>query len=102
MAATYPDVKATVIDLIDDFSELDVVAGYGDKYNAKTELASLGISAPVLAVMPPRFNKRLQSVVGPGWQNVGAIDLVAQKTIGDLVLLACGQSSTVVPDGEPK
>lgn len=101
MAATYKSIKAAVVDVVDDFSALDVVVGYGTKYNAKTKLAKLGLSAPVMAVMPPRYNKKLRLVVGSGWHPVGSIDLVAQLTIGDLILLACGQSGVVVQTGEP-
>lgn len=99
--AGYKKIKAASIDLVDDFSELDVVSAYGDKYNAKTKLARLGISGPVLAVMPPRFNKVMRALVGDAWLRVGPIDLVECKTIGDIILLACGQSGTTVPEGEP-
>lgn len=102
MDVAYAEIKAAVIDVIDDFSELDVVLGYGTKYTAKSKLLSLGISQPVLAAMPPRFNKSLRKVAGEEWSVVGAIDLVSLKTIGDMILLACGQSSAIVPDGEPK
>jgi hypothetical protein len=101
MAVTYALVKKAAIEVIDDFSKLDVSAEYGTKYNGKTKLEKLGLSGPVLAVMPPRFNKSLRAVTGSSWHPVGAIDLVALKTIGDAILLACGQSSTIVPEGEP-
>lgn len=101
MAATYKSVKAAVVDVVDDFTALDVVAGYGSKYNAKTKLEKLGLSAPVMAVMPPRYNKKLRLVVQSAWHPVGSIDLVAQSTIGELILLACGQSGVLVPTGEP-
>ena len=82
MAATYASVKKATIDVIDDFSKLDVSADYGTKHSAKTKLEKLGLSQPVLAVMPPRFNKSLRAVTGSAWQPVGAIDLVALATIG--------------------
>lgn len=102
MTVTYTKIKAAVIDVIDDFSELNIVSGYGTKYTAKTKLPDIGISQPVLAMMPPRFNKSLKAVAGEKWNIVGAIDLVSMKTIGDMILLACGQSSATLPEGEPK
>ena len=99
--ASYTAVKKAVIDVVDDFSQLDIVAGYGSTYSAKTKLEKIGLSSPVLAVMPPRFNKRLGALVGTTWRNVAPSTLVGKTTIGDLILLACGQSGTVVPFGEP-
>lgn len=102
MAANYNAVKKAVVDVVDDFSPLDIVAGYGNKYNAKTKLEKIGLSTPALAVMPPRFNKSLRAVVGNSWHPVGPVNLVDKVTIGDLILLACGQSGAIVPNGEPK
>ncbi|RUR67522.1 hypothetical protein EJP67_10695 [Variovorax guangxiensis] len=101
MAADYQALKRTVIDVADDFSSLDIVAGYGSKYAASTKLGKIGISDPVLAVMPPRFNKVMRNLVGGSWRRVGSIDLVACETIGDLILLACRQSGATVPPNEP-
>lgn len=101
MAIKYASVKKAVIDVVDDFSNLDVFKDYPAKYNAKTKLEKLGISVPVLAVMPPRFNKKLREVAGRAWQPVGPMNLVDKATIGDLILLACGQCGCIVPEGEP-
>lgn len=101
---TYATVKAAVIELVDDFTKKDVVANYAPKgnksYDASTKLITLYINEPVLAVMPIRFNKVMHPLC-PKWKDVGSLDLVDQETIGDLILLACGQCSTHVPAGEP-
>ena len=101
MANSYATVKEAVIDVVDDFTPLEILKDYGVKYSATTKLEKIGIGAPSLAVMPPRFNKRLREVTGAAWHPVGPIDLVAQATIGQLIIVACGQSGTAVPDGEP-
>lgn len=102
MTATYASTKAAVIELVDDFTPLDIVPGYGDKYSAKTKLAKIGLGDAVLAVMPPRFNKVMRKLVGTAWQAVGPLDTVGCTTVGDLIELACGQSGVAVPTGEPK
>src|SRR5262245_2426254 len=103
--ASYKTVKAAVIDVIDDFTKKDVAAHYSPRgqanFDAKTKLLTLAINDPVLAVMPIRFNKSLTKVSGITWKTVGSLDLVNKKTIGDLILLACGNSGTKVPPGEP-
>ena len=99
--ATYAKVKAQVIDVVDDFSNDDVGSGYGTTYTAKTKLTKLGLTTAVRSVMPRRFNKALRALVGVSWQPVGSIDLVSKATIGDLIELACGQSATPIPTGEP-
>jgi hypothetical protein len=103
--ATYISVKKAVIDLVDDFTEADVADNYVPQgkaiYNAKTKLVKLYITEPVLAIMPIRFNKAMKKVSGKSWTDVGSLDLVDKKTIGELILLACGNSGTKVPVGEP-
>lgn len=103
--ATYSEVKAAAIDVIDDFTEDDVAANYAPhgtaKYNAKTTLVKIYINAPVLATMYTRFNKKLRQVCGDDWNDVGAINLVDKKTIADIIKLACAQSGTFIPAGEP-
>lgn len=101
MAATYAAAKAAVIDVVDDFTPLDITAGYGSKYNAKSKLEKIGLGDAVLAVMPPRFNKVMRKIVGATWNPVGPLDTVACATIGDLIELACGQGGLSVPAGEP-
>lgn len=100
--SAYAKVKAQVIDVIDDFAKQDdVVSGYGTMYTAKTKLTKLGLTSAVRSVMPRRFNKALRELVGESWHPVGSIDLVSKATIGDLIELACGQSATPIPTGEP-
>ncbi|MEY3296730.1 MAG: hypothetical protein RLZZ451_2778 [Pseudomonadota bacterium] len=103
--ASYTKVKAAVIDVVDDFTKKDVVANYkpagAATFSAKTKLATLAINETILASMAIRFNKSLSKVVGSGWTEVGAFDLVQKSTIGDLILLACAASGTKVPAGEP-
>jgi hypothetical protein len=103
--ASYAKVKAAVIEIVDDFTRKDVVANYkplgAATYSAKTKLASLNINETVLATMTIRYNKLLESICSPKWTNVGAFDLVQKTTVGDLILLACAKSGTLVPQGEP-
>ena len=93
--------KSTAIGIIDDFSKLDIVAGYGKKYNAKTKLDAIGIPDVIRAVMPPRTNKVFKALTSP-WSNVGTIDTVQCATIGDFIKLVCGKATVVIPAGEPK
>lgn len=102
MPADFKSVKKAVIDLVDDFTPLDVAKNYGDKYTAKTKLAKIGLTDAVLAVMPPRFNKVMRALVGKSWNLVGPLDTVGCATIGDVIELACGQSGSTMPKGEPK
>ncbi|KQT10948.1 hypothetical protein [Ramlibacter sp. Leaf400] len=106
MPATYAAIKRAVIDVVDDFaSKDDVVDNYkpsgGKLYDAKTKLITLYINDPVLAMMPIRFNKALRKVAGSGWKNVGSLDLMKKKTIGDLIKLACSAAKVTVSAGEP-
>lgn len=101
MAIAYSKVKSAVIDIIDDFSVLDINVDYGSKYKSSTKLTKIGINVPILAVMPPRFNKVMRALAGTTWRAVGPIDLVPCESIGDLIFLACGQSGALLPQGEP-
>lgn len=99
----YADLKNKVIEVIDDFArDDDVMAGYGSKFSAKTKLDKIGVTEPVRAVMPKRFNKVMRDLVGASWQPIGSIDLVPKETIADMITLACGQSGVLLPQGEPK
>ncbi|NTU44847.1 MAG: hypothetical protein HGA99_04895 [Chlorobiaceae bacterium] len=104
--ATYKELKDKVIEIIDDFAESDnVKEGYGKKdsgYNASTKLEDIGITQPVLIVMPKRFNKVMRELVGSGWRVVGPIDMGSLNTIADMIKLACGQSGIWLPKGEPE
>jgi hypothetical protein len=103
--ASYAAVKISVIDVVDDFTKKEVSANYspnGSKaFSAKTRLATLAINETMLTSMVFRFNKSLKKTCGAKWKDVGAFDLVQKTTIGDLIMLACGASSTKVPPGEP-
>jgi hypothetical protein len=102
--ANYNVVKKAVIGVVDDFTKLAITANYGPKvpgkYNAKTKLERIGINAPVLSIMPMRLNK-VMDALSTNWKDVGTLDLVQQVTIGHMILLACAQSQTKVPAGEP-
>lgn len=99
---TYAQLKLSVIDVVDDFAKKDDVrAGYGSKYSAKTKLDKIGVTEPVRAVMPKRFNKVMRDLAGTAWRPVGSIDLVSMETIADMISIACGQSGVLLPQGEP-
>ena len=103
--ATYVQVKNAVVSVVDDFTDDDVEQNYGTSgkklYSAKTKLMDLYINEPMRASMVYRFNKVMTALVGPSWKTVGAYDMVAKKTIGDLIKMACARSSTTIPSGEP-
>lgn len=105
--ASYERIKQAVIEVVDDFTKAHLVGSYaanGSKqYSAATELSALKINDPVLAVMPIRFNKALRFAAEGNWSDVGPLDLLehAAGTIGDLIKLACRQSGTKLPHGEP-
>ncbi|OEY92165.1 hypothetical protein BJD20_09685 [Acinetobacter proteolyticus] len=100
---SYHILKKKVIDLIDDqATKYDVLLGYGSNFSANTSLDEIGVTAPVRAHMPKSFNKAMKNLVGDTWQDVGTITLVQMDTIGDFILLACGQSGIPRPAGEPK
>jgi len=99
---TYVELKDAVIGVIDDFAKKDdITGGYGPKYSAKTKLDKIGVTEPVRAVMPKRFNKVMRDLVGTAWKPVGSIDLVPKETIADMITIACGQSGVLLPQGEP-
>jgi hypothetical protein len=104
--ASYAAVKASVIDVVDDFTKKDVVANYAPagagNFSAKTKLISLAINDILLAGMTIRFNKALGKVCGAAWNDVGSFDLVKLTTIGQLIELACAKSGTKIPPTEPK
>ena len=96
----YPVAKSTILDIIDDFAEkIDVVAGYGVKYNAKTALAKVQINDPVKSMMPKAINK---AFAGENWTKVGPIDTVDCQSIGDMIKLVCANKRIALPAGEPK
>jgi len=97
----YVQAKALAIDVIDDFTKLDVQSGYGTKYKAATKLDAVGIVDVIRAVMPHRTNK-VFSNASTKWSNVGSIDLVQCSTIGDFIKLVCGHAFIAIPAGEPK
>jgi hypothetical protein len=97
----YTSAKGNAIDVVDDFTKLDVVANYGGKFTAKTKLDSIGIPDVVRAVMPPRTNKVFRKLVQP-WVNVGTVELVQCSSIGDFIKLVCGKAGISIPMGEPK
>jgi hypothetical protein len=97
---SYAKAKKLAIDLVDDFSKLDVVQDYGSKYKASTKFDKLGISAPVAASMPHRVNKVLKANYHYT-TNVGSLDMVGVGTIGDFILLFCDHAGEQIPVGEP-
>lgn len=97
---TYMTAKKLAIDLVDDFTKLDVAKDYGGKFKASTKFDKLGISPPVAAAMPPRVNKILKGNY-PNPSNIGSLDMVGVGTIGDFILLFCDHANEPVPVGEP-
>lgn len=103
---SYEQVKACVVDVVDDFTDKDVTANYAPagqaNFNAKTRLITLAINETMLASMTIRFNKALRQLCGVAWHDVGAFDLVKLTTIGQCIQLACAKGGVNVPIGEPK
>lgn len=103
--ASYSAVKRAAVDVVDDSTRLDVTANYAPsgskKYNAKTKLEKIGVNEFSLAGMPLRLNKVMENLTQGAWITVGSIDTAGLTTIGDVILLACANSGTKVPFGEP-
>lgn len=96
----YPSAKKTILDIIDDAAtEIDVLAGYGDKFTAKTTLAKIKITEGSKAMMPKRINKAFAEA---NWKRVGPLDTVKCQTIGDMIKLVCTRGQIALPTGEPK
>jgi|GEM_PF-6407024 len=104
--ATYADVKACAIDVVDDFTEMDLAANYAPagkaNFSAKTKMTSLTINETTLAGMTIRFNKAMGKLCGDSWNKVGSFDMVKLTTVGQCIQLACAKSGTNLPVGEPK
>lgn len=98
---TYVKLKKMAIDAIDDFTDFEIIANYGDTYDAKTLLDNIQITAPVRSVMSPRLNKVFSKVYGNAWAGIRPIDSVKCKTIGDIIKLVAKNSKETVPAGEP-
>jgi hypothetical protein len=103
----YRTLKRVAIDVIDDFSDLDVNGGYfppqgtSARYTAKTKLDSVKVTTPVRSVMPPKFNKEFSKLYGSAWSDVSAFETVKLKTIGDAIKLCAEHAGETVPTGEP-
>jgi hypothetical protein len=97
----YAQAKAAAIDVLDDFTKLDIKSGYGGKYKATTKLDTIGIVDVIRAVMPHRTNK-VFSTASRAWSNVGSIDLIQCSTISAFIKLVCAHATIAVPAGEPK
>jgi hypothetical protein len=103
----YQTLKKLVIDVVDDFSDLDVNGGYfpapgtNAKYNAKTKLDTVKVTTPVRSVMPPKINKELSKRYRSTWRDVSAFETVKLKTIGDAIKLCAEHAGETIPTGEP-
>lgn len=103
----YAKLKQLAVDLIDDFSDLDIKIGYfpppgeAAKYNAKSKLDAVQITAPVRSVMPPRVNKVLAKAYGGDWSDVSAFETVKVTTMGDFIKLCAKHAGETLPQGEP-
>lgn len=96
----YSEAKAKAIDIVDDFSKLDITANYGTRFNAKSTLDSVEVYSAIRAAMPHRTNK----IFGDGvkkWKNVGSVDCVRCTTIAAFIKLVCRNAGIDIPDGEP-
>ena len=98
----YTKLKKLAVDVIDDFTDLDILAHYGDTYNAKTLLDNIQITAPVRSVMSPRVNKVFAKANGSTWKGIRPVDSVKCKTIGDFIKLVAKNAQETVPAGEPQ
>jgi hypothetical protein len=104
---SYAKLKKLAVDVVDDFTKLDIVAGYFPsmgqtaKFNAKTKLDTIEITAPVRSVMPPRVNKVMAKEFGDDWSDVSAFETVKLSTIGDLIKLCAKHAQETIPAGEP-
>lgn len=99
---TYKQLKTAAIDVIDDYSDFNVMANYGGKYTAKTKLTTLGIGSALMAFMAKPLNKRMRDLMGEQWRGVGPADLQSINTIGKMIVLCCGQAGVAIEKGEPK
>lgn len=103
----YNKLKALAVDIVDDFSKLNIAAGYFSgagvpaAFNAKTKLDAIELTAPVRSVMPPRINKVMAKAYGDQWTDVSPFETVKLVTIGDAIKLCAKHSGEVVPAGEP-
>lgn len=97
----YAVLKQLAIEIIDDFSPLDIALNYGGAFDAKTALDDIGLPAPVRAAMPPRTNKVFGRPPGP-WKLVGSVDCVKCTTIGAFIKLCAKNAAVTLPAGEPK
>ena len=97
----YKKLKEAAINVIDDYSDFDVLANYGGKYSAKTKLATLGIGTAMMGFICKPLNKRMRELLGAKWQRVGPADLHGINTIGKMIVLCCGQAGVPLPNGEP-
>lgn len=103
MASTpaYPAAESLAVELVDDFTELDIASGWGSTYKAATKLDDIGISSPLRAMMPPRANKVLAANYARH-KPVGSTDTVKADTIGAFIKLFCRKARVTVPWGFPK
>ena len=106
--ATYDDIKLATLRLIDAWSEdKDIEGNYllppdKPKYDAKTDLGSIGVGKLRRRKMTKAVNGRMRSLVGAGWNNVGHLQLADVETIGAFVLLMTRSAQATLPDGEPR
>ncbi len=100
ISMNYKTAKKLAIEIVDDFSPLDITQNYGSAFDAKTLLDDIGLPAPVRAAMPPRTNKVFDALAKP-WKLVGSVDCVKCTTIGAYIKLCCKNASVAIPAGEP-
>jgi hypothetical protein len=105
--ATYEDVKAASIKLIDDYaSHHEVVAGYGlpednPRYSASTKLSTLGVGVYVRRAMLKVTNRTMRKKFPDVWEAVGIPELEESDTLGAFIETMCACASVAVPTGEP-
>ncbi len=103
----YDTLKKLAVDVVDDFSSMDIAAGYfpprngAARYNAKTKLDTIELTAPVRSVMPPRINKVMAKAYGSAWSDVSAYETVKLASIGDTIKLCAKHAGEAIPSGEP-
>lgn len=83
----YTKLKKLAVDVIDDFTDLDILSHYGDIHNAKTLLDNIQITAPVRPFMSPRANNVFAKANGSTWKCIRPVGSMKCNTIGDFIKL---------------
>lgn len=97
----YPTAELLAVDIVDDFTKLDINTGWGKTYKASTKMDDIRINDMLRRVMPYRVNKVLEDNYRTS-KGVGPIDMARATTIGAVIELFCKKAGVTIPDGFPK